>query len=76
MSYLIFSANLIKIRHKMKMSQQQFADGLGVNIKRVMAWEEGRAYPKVSMMIQLADFIGEKNIYDLVTKKIETKKPF
>lgn len=70
MSTLIFSINITKIRHSKRMSQQEMADGLGIGVRRYAAWEEGRCYPKVSMMIKLCDFIGDKNIYDLVTKPI------
>lgn len=73
MTTTIFRDNLITIRRRMKKSQQEMADGMGIQLSRYAAWEEGRCFPKITMMVELCDFIGDTGIYDLVTKRIEER---
>lgn len=66
----IFSHNLVKYRHKMGLSQREIAESLGVTRERYVSWENNLCYPNMAYMLKLCDFIGNKNIYKLVTEPV------
>lgn len=67
-----------KQRKKLKMTQQELAEKLGVTNKAISRWETGRGYPDVEMIPLLADCLnlsveellsGEYNSLHTPTKK-------
>lgn len=50
--------NLKYLRKKKKLTQQQFADELGIKRASVGAYEEGRAEPKYDLLDKIAQFYG------------------
>ena len=50
--------NLKYLRKKKKLTQQQFADELGIKRASVGAYEESRAEPKYELLKKIADFYG------------------
>ena len=66
----IFAHNLTYLRHQLGMSNTEFADAIGITVQRLNAWEKGDCFPKYSAMIKLCDFIGNRDIYSLITQKI------
>ncbi|MBO9671990.1 MAG: helix-turn-helix transcriptional regulator [Sphingobacteriaceae bacterium] len=50
-----FRTNLILQRQKIKLSQQELADLLNVNQKTIGSYEEGRAVPKLDLIIEMAN---------------------
>lgn len=66
----IFSENLVKYRHKMGLSQREMAESLGITKERVASWENNLCYPNIEAMLKICDFIGNKNIYKLLTEPV------
>lgn len=56
MNTLHFSDNLIKLRHKKKITQEQLADFVGVTKASVSKWETKQSLPDVLLLPQLAAF--------------------
>src|SRR5690606_41206676 len=50
--------NLKYLRKKKKLTQQQFADEMGIKRASVGAYEESRADPKYELLKKIADFYG------------------
>ena len=51
------SANLKYLRKKKGLTQQQFADAIGIKRSLVGAYEEDRAEPKYDLLKKIADFL-------------------
>ena len=50
--------NLKYLRKKKRLTQQQFADQMGIKRASVGAYEESRAEPKYELLKKIADFYG------------------
>lgn len=71
MNRMIFAANINKLRRKKGLTQAETARQLGVGDKRYFQWEAGVCYPKITMLVKLADYFDYKDIYNLLTTPIE-----
>lgn len=54
MSAQIFHANAKILRIKAKLTQKQFSEKIGVEIKRYAKWEEGRSQPDIDNIEAIA----------------------
>jgi transcriptional regulator with XRE-family HTH domain len=66
------SANIKFLRKKSNLTQQQFADLLGIKRSMIGAYEEDRASPKMDNMKQIANYFGI-TVDELVSEKITDK---
>lgn len=66
------SANIKFLRKKRNLTQQQFADILGIKRSMIGAYEEDRASPKMDNMKQIANYFGI-TVDELVSEKITDK---
>lgn len=63
-----FSENIKKVRTEMLMSQQEFADALGVAFSTVNRWENGRGKPTYKTMKAIDAFCKEHGLsYNIKT---------
>lgn len=60
-----FCDKLIKLRKKNNLSQEQFADKLGVSRQAVSKWESGGTYPDMEKMIKMCKILN-CNLEDLM----------
>jgi DNA-binding XRE family transcriptional regulator len=51
---------IVKIRNLLGMTQQQFADSVGVNLHTVWRWEKNRAKPSFLTMQAIRSMCPEK----------------
>ena len=58
MNELNFSDNIVKLRHKKKITQEQLADFIGVTKASVSKWENGTSDPSTSNLLALAKLYG------------------
>lgn len=63
--------NITKLRKARGFTQQAFADAIGANVKKVGAWEEGRARPNYDDLVSICDVLYYRDIYSLI--KIDIK---
>lgn len=75
----IVAENLIALRKKAGLTQQDLADQLAYSDKTVSKWELGKAIPSVDVLKELADFYGVTVDY-LISEndqpiKVDSKKP-
>lgn len=56
MNTLNISDNIVRLRHKKKITQEQLADFVGVTKASVSKWETGQSIPDVLLLPQLAAF--------------------
>ncbi len=49
--------DILKIRKSNNLTQQKFADALGVSVRTVQDWEQGRRHPDRRSKIALKAFI-------------------
>lgn len=78
----IVAENLIALRKKAGLTQQDLADQLAYSDKTVSKWELGKAIPSVDVLKELADFYGvtvdylisENNDADKADPKINKKE--
>ncbi|PID87814.1 MAG: hypothetical protein CSB06_03385 [Bacteroidia bacterium] len=73
MSYL--ERNIRKIRLSKQMSQTEFAELFGLKRTTLGAYEEGRAEPKIALLIRIADYF-DLSLDQLVRKKITVNEIF
>lgn len=66
----IFAENVRKFRNEVGMTQSELSEELGISIQRLISWENGQCYPKMTMFVKLCEYMGYKDIYRLVTEKI------
>lgn len=52
--------NIKTMRENMKITQEEFAEKLGVTRKAVSAWEVGRSFPKMQYVNKMCDIFGCK----------------
>lgn len=57
-----FSADIKKIRQDSLLSQQDFADALGVSFSTVNRWETGKSKPTYKTMKAIDNFCKEHDI--------------
>lgn len=60
--------NIRTLREEKQLSQEEFADRLGVTRKAVSAWEVGRSFPKMMYVNKMCDIFGCK-ISDITEDK-------
>ena len=53
---LTLAENIRIYRKERRLTQQQFAEALGVTVGSVYKWETGQSIPELSMMVEIADF--------------------
>lgn len=56
MNQINFSENIIKLRHKRKITQEQLADFIGVTKASVSKWENKQSMPDIMLLPRLAAF--------------------
>lgn len=56
MNKLAFSENIVNLRHKSKITQEQLADFLGVTKASVSKWETGNTMPDIQILPLLASY--------------------
>lgn len=56
MNRLMFSENIVNLRHKRKITQEQLADFLGVTKASVSKWETGNTMPDIQILPLLAGY--------------------
>ncbi|MEJ5961675.1 XRE family transcriptional regulator [Pedobacter immunditicola] len=66
------SANLKYLRKKKSLTQQQFADAIGIKRSLVGAYEEDRAEPKYELLKKIADFY-EFSMDEFINEEINDK---
>ncbi|MET3114086.1 transcriptional regulator with XRE-family HTH domain [Pedobacter sp. CG_S7] len=66
------SANLKYLRKKKSLTQQQFADAIGIKRSLVGAYEEDRAEPKYDLLKKIAEFY-EFSIDEFINEQINDK---
>jgi transcriptional regulator with XRE-family HTH domain len=54
MSAKLFHANIRILRRQAKLSQKQFSEKIGVELKRYAKWEEGRSQPDIDNIEAIA----------------------
>ena len=69
-----FSENLISLRKKKGLSQEQLADELGITRQTISKWELGVSTPEMDKLVQIANYF-DVNVDDLISKEnINNKK--
>lgn len=56
MDHLTIADNIVRLRHRKKITQEQLADFVGVTKASVSKWETGQSYPDIMMLPRLAAF--------------------
>lgn len=65
--------NIKKIRSVKKFSQQSFADLFGLSRANIGSYEEGRAEPKINVIMKIADKFGI-DVGDLLNKELKVNE--
>ena len=55
---LTFDKNLVALRKKHNLSQEQLAEQLGVSRQAVSKWESGQSMPDIEKLLQLGELFG------------------
>ncbi|MBQ8014717.1 MAG: helix-turn-helix transcriptional regulator [Clostridia bacterium] len=71
---IYFGENLKKLRKSKDLTQEAFADFLGMSFQAVSKWERGETYPDITMLPTIASFFGVTVDTLLGTDKIENEK--
>ena len=58
MNEINLSDNIIRLRHKHKLTQEQLANFIGVTKASVSKWENAQSMPDILLLPQLASFFG------------------
>ena len=53
---LTLAENIRAFRKERRLTQEQFAEAMGVTIGSVYKWETGQTIPELSMLVEIADF--------------------
>jgi transcriptional regulator with XRE-family HTH domain len=53
-----FAENLLRLRLKNGLKQQEVADGVGLSLRGYQNYERGLREPQISPLVALADFYG------------------
>jgi len=73
MTQSYFGDNLYSLRKSRGLSQDEFAESLGVSRQAVSKWERNEAYPDTENLIAIAKFFGVK-IDDLINTPINANE--
>jgi transcriptional regulator with XRE-family HTH domain len=65
----IFATNIKALRKSIGMKQWEFAEFLGMTLKNIGAWEEGRSWPLIPILFKISDYFGI-DARDLLTKEL------
>ncbi len=65
-----FGSDIKSVRQKSLLSQEAFAQELGVSFTTVNRWESGKSKPSYKAMKQIDDFCKSHNIDFDITKEI------
>ena len=65
-----FGSDIKSVRQKSLLSQEAFAQELGVSFATVNRWESGKSKPSYKAMKQIDDFCKSHNIDFDITKEI------
>lgn len=63
------SLRIADLRKKMRMTQQELADGIGVSFQSISKWETGVNLPDITMIVLLADY------FEVTTDQLLGLKP-
>lgn len=55
---LVLGENIRRFRKKMKMTQEELADKIGVSFQAVSKWENAQSAPDISLLPLLAEVFG------------------
>ena len=67
-----FSADIKAVRQQSLLSQEAFAQALGVSFTTVNRWESGKSKPAYKAMKQIAEFCKANNIdFDISKEMME-----
>lgn len=71
-----FSENLMRLRKQKGLSQEEFANEVGVSRQTVSKWELGVSTPEMEKLIQMSNFFGVSvddllNSGDITSKTIK-----
>ena len=69
----IVAQNLVELRKKSGLTQQQLAENFSYSDKTVSKWELGYAIPSVEVLKSLADYYGVNVDYFLVEHQISAE---
>ena len=53
---LALAENIRAFRKERRLTQEQFAEAMGVSVGSVYKWETGQAVPELNMLVEIADF--------------------
>ena len=53
---LALAENIRAYRKERHLTQEQFAEALGVSVGSVYKWESGQSVPELGMLVEIADF--------------------
>jgi transcriptional regulator with XRE-family HTH domain len=67
----IFAVNLKILRRDLGLTQHALADELRIKRASVGAWEEGRAYPSIPLLVRLCEYLKVDNMYKFLTAPIK-----
>lgn len=76
---------LVEIRKENKMSQEKFAEELGVTRQTVSNWENYKNYPDINTLIKISDRFkvsldillkGDKNMVNKIDKEVKNNKAY
>lgn len=67
----IFASNLKNLRKESGLTQAEFAKKIGVEQKRVGAWEENRGFPPMELVLQIVDFF-KQDLREMLTVRLSS----
>ena len=53
---LTLAENIRAFRKERRLTQEQFAEAMGVTVGSVYKWETGQSIPELTMLVEIADF--------------------
>lgn len=71
MNKRIFACNLKILRKELNLTQRELAENLGIKRSSIGAWEEGRAYPPIPILIKLSEYLRIDDLYKFLTAPIK-----
>ena len=69
---VLLGKNIKHLRKKAHLGQQQLADNLGVSRSTLTCWENGIRTPKISKIVEIANFFGVN--MDIIYKDLSKEK--
>lgn len=71
MNKKIFAVNVKILRRELGLTQKELAEKLEIKRYSVGAWEEGRAYPSIPILIKLSEYFMIDDLYKFLTAPIK-----